>query len=65
MNLINLLVTLIIIALVFGLVWWVLAQMPIPEPFRMVINALIGLIAVVFLLGLLFGGVSVPVFRIN
>jgi heme A synthase len=65
MNLISLLVTIIVIALVFGLIWWVLGQMPIPEPFRMVVNALFGLIAVVFLLGLLFGGINVPVLRIN
>lgn len=65
MNLINLIVTIIVIALVFGLVWWVLSQMPLPEPFRMVVNVLIGLLAVVILLGLLFGGVSVPLIRLN
>jgi len=65
MNLISLLVTILIFALIFGLVWWVLGQMPIPEPFRMVVNAIIGIIAVLFLLGLMFGEVSLPFLRLR
>jgi heme A synthase len=65
MNLISLLITIIIIAVVFGLVWWILQQMPLPEPFKMVVNVLIGLIAVLVLLGLLFGGINVPGIRLN
>jgi len=60
MNLINLLVTIIVIALIFGLVWWVLGQMPLPEPFRMVINVVLGLICILVLLGLVFGGINLP-----
>jgi len=65
MNLVNLLITILILSLVFGLIWWVLGQMPIPEPFRMVVNAIIGLIAVLVLLGIVFGGINVPILRIN
>lgn len=65
MNLVSLLITILIIALVFGLIWWVLGQMPIPEPFRMVVNVIIGLIAVILLLSLLFGGINVPTLRLN
>lgn len=65
MNVVSLLVTILVIALVFSLVWWVLGQMPIPEPFRMVVNAVLGLIAIILLLSLLFGGVSLPNFRLG
>jgi cytochrome c biogenesis factor len=65
MNLISLLITILIIALVFALVWWILGQMPIPEPFRMVVNAILGLIAIILLLSIVFGGVSVPTLRLG
>jgi len=65
MNLVNLFITVLVLALVFGLVWWILGQIPIPEPFRMVVNVIIGIIAVLVLLGLVFGGVNLPLIRIN
>ena len=65
MNLVNLLVTVLILALIFSLVWWVLGQMPMPEPFRMVVNVILGIICVLVLLGLLFGGISVPTLRLG
>lgn len=65
MNLVSLLVTILILALIFSLVWWVLGQMPIPAPFRMVVNAILGLIAIIVLLSMLFGGINVPTLRIG
>jgi F0F1-type ATP synthase assembly protein I len=65
MNLISLLITVIIVGLIFGLIWWIVHQLPLPAPFKMVVEVLVGLIAVVFLLSLLFGGINLPVFRLN
>ena len=55
MDLIGLLVYLVVAALIFYLIYWLIGQMPVPEPFRTVILAVMGLIAVIFLIGLLTG----------
>jgi hypothetical protein len=49
---------------VFYLLWWLLSVIGLPEPFNKVARVLIALVAVVLLLGLLFGGVSVPRLRL-
>jgi hypothetical protein len=63
-NLIGVLITVIILGLVFYLVYWLLNQIPMPAPFKTVALVLLGLIAVVLLLSLLFGGISIPHLRI-
>lgn len=60
MTLINLLLTIIILGLVFGLLWWVLDQIPLPAPFKTAAQVVLGLLMVVLLLSMLFGGVHVP-----
>lgn len=62
---INLLITLLVLVLIFSLVWWVLGQMPVPDPFRWVVNAVLGIIFIIVLLGLLTGGINLPLLRIN
>jgi hypothetical protein len=64
-SLISLLVTVIVLGLVFWLVWWVLGQIPLPEPFRTVAIVLLGLIAVLILLSLLFGWAPFPHLRLT
>jgi hypothetical protein len=59
-SLISLLITVIIIGLVFYLVWWAISKIPLPDPFGVVVQVILALIAVLVLLGLLFGGVSIP-----
>jgi hypothetical protein len=65
MDLIGLLVTVILLGLVFYVLWWLLSVIGLPAPFNKVAQVLIALVAVVLLLGLLFGGVSVPVLRLR
>lgn len=65
MSLISLLVTVLVLGLVFWLVYWIIGQIPMPQPFRVVALAIIGLIAVLLLLSLLFGGVTLPVFSLR
>jgi predicted membrane channel-forming protein YqfA (hemolysin III family) len=60
MDLIGLLVTVVILALVFWLVYWLLTLIPLPEPFKTVVTVLLGLLGVIILLSLLFGGISLP-----
>jgi heme A synthase len=59
-GLISLLVTIIVLGLVFYLLYWLLGQIPLPEPFKTVATVLLGLIAVVLLLGLVFGWTPLP-----
>ena len=54
---INLLVTLLVIVIVLGLLFWVMRLLPLPEPASQIANVLIVLIALVLVLGLVFGGV--------
>ena len=63
MDLISLLVTVIVLGLVFYLLYWLVGQVPMPEPFKVVATVLLALVAVIILLSILFGGVNVPVFR--
>jgi len=65
MNLINLLIAVIVLGLIFYLVYWVLSKIPLPAPFNVVAQVVLGLIAVVVLLGLLFGQVDIPVLRVR
>ena len=54
-GLISLLITLLILGLVFYLVVWLIGWIGVPEPFNKIIKAVIGLICVLYLLGLLTG----------
>ena len=49
----SLLVSLVILAMVFGVIWWILDQLPIPAPFNMIIRVILGLILILALLGLI------------
>jgi len=65
MNLIGLIVTVVILGLAWYLLYWLLSQMPLKEPFGTVARVLLGLLAVVVLLGLLFGGIPIPKLHLN
>jgi heme A synthase len=65
MDLISLLVTVVVLGLVFWLLWWLIGVIGLPEPFNKVATVLIALIAVVILLGIVFGGVNLPTLRIG
>lgn len=64
-SLISLLVTLVLLGLVFYLLYWLVGQMPLPEPFKTVATVIIGLVAVLVLLSLLFGIAPLPVLRVR
>lgn len=59
--LISLLISLIILGLVLYLLYWVVSLIPAPQPIATVIRVVFGLICVVAVLSLLFGGWSFPV----
>lgn len=56
----GILITLVILCLILGLIWWACDMLPIPAPLKMIIHVAIVLVAVIYLIGLLTGGVSLP-----
>ena len=60
---IDILVSVLILCLVVGLIIWVIRILPIPEPFGTVVQAIIALIFVIWLLGVLLGGLPGMRFR--
>ena len=60
MSLVGLLVTILVLVLIGGVLWWVVSLIPLPAPFGTVVQVVLGLIFVLVLLGVIFGGISVP-----
>lgn len=53
---IDLLITLVIVGLIFGILWWAISFVPVPEPFSWVIRVVFALAVVIVLISLLTGG---------
>jgi len=51
----SILITLIILIIVFGLIWWLVGILPIPQPFKNVVIAILAVIGIIYLLGVAFG----------
>lgn len=49
------LVSLLIIVIVAGLVYWIVSLMPLPQPFKQIAMVLCALILLLWVLGLFFG----------
>ena len=62
-GLISLLVTLIIVGLIFYCLYWLLGQIALPEPFGKVATVILGLAAVIYLIGILTG--QAPAIRLQ
>jgi heme A synthase len=62
-SMLSLLITVIVLGVVFYLLYWLVGQIPLPAPFKVVATVLLGLFAVLILLGLLFGWTPIPRFR--
>jgi len=55
------LVTLLVLVLIIGLVWWILTTyVTLPAPFYKIAGVIVAIIFVLLLVGILFGGVSLP-----
>lgn len=62
---INLLLSIIVLAIVFGLVWYVLTLLPLPHPFGQIVRVCVVLVFVLVLLGMAFGGLSFPAMHLR
>jgi hypothetical protein len=61
----GLLVSLLILVLVCGLIWWILGMIPIPPQFRWVVNVIIAVIFLIAIIELLAGGLVIPIGRLR
>ena len=64
-GLINLLVWIIVIGCIFGLLWWLIGYVGLPEPFNKVARVVLAVIAVLILINVLLGLVGTPMFRLR
>jgi hypothetical protein len=61
---IGILISLLVFALVIGIIFWLLTLLPIPQPFLNIIKVVIVLICLIYFLGMLPGiGYSHPFYR--
>ena len=59
----SILITILIMCLIFGLLWWVISLIPMPAPFGQVVRVVCALIFVIWLIYLLLpmaGGLGHP-----
>lgn len=59
----DILISLIVALIVFGLIYWAIGLLPIPQPIKNIINVLCILVLVLYLLGFLGGYSPVVHFR--
>lgn len=59
MSVIALIVTLVLMGLVFWLVLWFVDYVGLPEPFNKVIKVIVGLVILLYLLGVILGGAPI------
>ncbi len=57
---IGLLLSVLILALVAFVAFWIIQQLPFPPPIKNIAMAIVGLIILLVLIGMLFGGVPYP-----
>ena len=55
----SLLVTLLVLCIIGGLIFWLLQYLPIPQPFRNIVYFILIIIFVVILISIFFGGINV------
>lgn len=63
----SILVTILVMCLIFGLIWWIISLIPLPAPFGQVARVVIAVIFVIYLIYMLLplagGGFGHPLVR--
>lgn len=65
MSLVSFLITLLILCIIGGIVWYILKMLPLPPQLRVVVEIIFLVVCVIILLSFLFGGVTLPSIRIG
>lgn len=61
--LIGVIVWIIVIGCIFGLLWWLIGYVALPEPFNKIARIVIAVLAVLLLINVLLGLVGSPIVR--
>lgn len=59
-GLVSLLITLLILGLIVWGVFWIIDMIPLPSTPKLIIKCIVGLIVLLYMLGLLFGAAPYP-----
>jgi hypothetical protein len=62
---IELMIYLIVLCIVFGLLYYVVTLLPLPEPFKTIAIVLVLIVFILVLLGVFFGGINLPRLQIK
>ena len=57
----SLLISLLILCLILGIVWWILSMIPIPPPFVWVVRVVFAIICLIALISLFTGSWAFPI----
>jgi hypothetical protein len=61
---IGFLISLLVLVIIMGLVWWIIGMLPIPEPFKNVVVVIFAVICLIYLISMLAGyAAPFPMFR--
>lgn len=60
-NLVALLITLLILGLIVLLIFWIVDMLPFPATPKLIVKCIVGLIVLLYLVGLLLGSAPYPV----
>jgi hypothetical protein len=60
MEMIGLLVNLIVFCIVAGLLYYLVTLLPLPAPFAQIIQVAVIIICLLIVLGMFYGGISMP-----
>lgn len=63
MSLIDFLIWVVVLCIVFGLVYYIVTLLPLPEPFKKIATIAVLVIFLLVLLSALMGGISMPRFK--
>ena len=55
------LISLVVFALVIGLLWWLIGLLPLPEPAKQIVSVVFVVLVILALLGFLGGWITFPV----
>ncbi len=64
-GLVGFLVWIIVIGCIFGLLWWLIGYVGLPEPFNKIARVVIAVIAVLLLINVLLGLVGQPLVKLR
>jgi len=64
-GLIGILIWIIVIGCIFGLLWWLVGYIGLPEPFNKVARVIIAVVAVLLLINILLGIAGAPLVRFH